>query len=115
MLNGEHLSILLWNAGFLDLLSQLTVVGEISKSQFEGKRQLNVACVPAEMLLSPLKLSVRASAERFQLLQTKQPDYYIVVLEGVAFRTCLPLKDDAVSHYNITLVILTHIMSFLQI
>ena len=35
----ECLPMLLLNAGFLDLLAQLTVVGEISKSQFEGKRQ----------------------------------------------------------------------------
>ncbi|KAL3159664.1 hypothetical protein ABBQ38_010072 [Trebouxia sp. C0009 RCD-2024] len=42
--------------GFLSLLAQLTVVGEISKSQFE---------------------------ERLQLLQAKQPDYYIVVLEDL--------------------------------
>lgn len=42
--------------GFLDLLAQLTVVGEISKSQFE---------------------------ERLQLLQAKQPDYYIAVLEDL--------------------------------
>jgi len=84
MLNVKQLPMLLWNAGFLDLLAQLTVVGEISMSQFEGKRQSHVACVPADMLLSPPRHSVRASAERFQLLQTKQPDYYIVVLEGVA-------------------------------
>lgn len=42
--------------GFLDLLAQLTVVGEISQQQFK---------------------------DRFQLLQSKQPDYYIVVLEDV--------------------------------
>lgn len=42
--------------GFLNLLAQLTVVGEISKEQFR---------------------------ERFRLLQSKQPDYHIVVLEDV--------------------------------
>lgn len=43
-----------WHKGFLTLLAQLTVVGEVSKSEFR---------------------------ERFQLIQDKQPDYYIAVIE----------------------------------
>lgn len=39
--------------------------------------------MPAHLSGPVLKVSACACAERFQLLQTKQPDYYIVVLEGM--------------------------------
>ena len=42
-------------------------------------------CQPSVQSSTLLNFGACACAERFQLLQTKQPDYYIVVLEGMAF------------------------------
>lgn len=41
--------------------------------------------MPAHLSVPLLKVSACACTERFQLLHTKQPDYYIVVLEGMAY------------------------------
>lgn len=89
------------------MLAQLTVVGEISKSQFEGKRQQKNAAPANVIWLSPPRFSVCLSAERFQLLQTKQPDYYIVVLEGVAFRKHVPLGIAAAADAAADIVLVT--------
>lgn len=60
------------NAGFLDLLAQLTVVGEISKSQFEGKTPVTIChCSHSMCHFFLLKVSVPCMRRAFSAFASK--------------------------------------------